>query len=143
VHLLNQENSRYFHSCTYHDELITVVIANRKGLSLVGLNVQWKEPRVSVLMCNSSVCVSVDNSPTTPNTTPNAGNGGGTVLYEDCIGRRSVLQSLFQDTTTQVSDGNVTSRSSCGMMRRRVIGLFMLLNQQHSLKTLISLKTFK
>ena len=57
-----------------------------------------KEPRVCVLIGNSSVRESTDNIPTTPNATPNAGNGTCAKLNETSMTRRSVMGSLFQDT---------------------------------------------
>jgi hypothetical protein len=72
----------------HQDEFNAVAVANDKGTTLAAFTVARQPPRVCVLIGNSSVCESADNSRGTPNATPNAGatavrlhQGAGTVFH--------------------------------------------------------------
>jgi hypothetical protein len=67
----------------HHEEFDAVVVTNSKGLSLPTFNTHRQEPCVCVLLNNSSRRGSADNSPTTTDATPNAGNADGATLHED------------------------------------------------------------
>ena len=101
----------------HQDEYNAVVVANSKGVALAAFTAQRKEPRVRALLGNASVRESADNSPATPNATPNAGNGTGAALHEASMARRSAVEALFQDTAAQQPGAPGTQSSMPDMFK--------------------------
>ena len=95
----------------HREEFDAVVVANTRGLSLVVFNAQRKEPRVRALLGNSSQRESTDSSPSTIDSTPNAGNAAGVALHEGSMARLAATQALFQKPATQEAGGLGQQRS--------------------------------
>ena len=92
----NSPSSMMDHLRIHHrDEFDAVAVANSKGLTLAAFKAQQKEPRVRALLGNSSPGETAEQSHTTPNATPNAGNGAGAARHEASMLRHCALQTLL------------------------------------------------
>jgi hypothetical protein len=92
----NSPSSMMDHLRIHHREQHdAVVVGNSKGLTLAAFNAQRNEPRVRVLLGNSTVRESTDISPATADVTPKTGNAAGASLHEGSMARYAAMYALL------------------------------------------------